>query len=325
MSCSITKLILTRNDQEKIEKTLKSIENIDGEVIVGDMESTDKTVAIATSLGAKIVKIPWTKSYADGWNKLIYSANGFIFNLTPGEVLVYNDDEEELDKDKIYGVSLITGDWITYTTRIWHTDLEIKYRNRVFEETNVEYNCKSQITITNNSGKRSSETSSLLDIWEKEDIKSPKFSYYKAMFRLSLGDIKGFRSYAHEYLFRSPSITDSTILIWLYLGFVEIASGNMNKATEWAACILGEKPWLAEAWCMAAEAAVKSNQPGRASMLYKMAIAAGKWRPESDRMPIDIGKYRDQPNEYIKAFDSAVLSKLPRNSNNNRNIIVEPS
>ncbi len=299
MNSSVTKLILSRNNQNQIEKTLKSIS---GDIIVGDMESSDNTKIIVSKQKCKLINLPWNNSYSEGWNKLLEIASGFVLCLNPGEILL--DFEEEFDENEIYSIGIVNGDWLSYQTRLWNTNKKIKFKNRIFEET-IPYTQKSQLMVLNESIRNSKETSKLLDLWEKEEKNNNKITYYRSLFHLSVGEIKKFKSLAEEYLFKCKQTDDNTILIWFYLAFAEMNLGNYQKSTEWISCVLSEKPWMAEAWCMSAETAVKMNQHGRAFMLYKMAIASGKWRPNSDKMPIDIGKYFEQPNDYIKKFESS--------------------
>lgn len=308
MNSLITKLILTRNSQNQIEKTIKSIS---GNIIVGDMQSSDNTKIILSKQKCKIIDIPWNNSYSDGWNKLLESCSGFILCLNPGEILL--EEEEELDQNEIYGIGIVNGDWFSYQTRLWHTNKKIKFKNRIFEDTSP-YTQKSQTTILNESSRNTLETLNLLDLWNKEEKTNPKISYYRSLLYLSLGNIKKFKSIAEEYLFNLNKVDDCTVLIWFYLSFAEMNLGNFPKSTEWISHVISEKPWMAEAWCMAAETAIKMNQHGRAFMLYKMAIAAGKYRPQSDKIPIDISKYFEQPDNYIKKFESSW------NSYNNSNI-----
>ncbi len=74
----ISCFIIAKNEEEKIAKAINSVKNIVEEVILIDSGSTDKTIQIAESLGAKIV-----------------------YNKWPGYL-----------KQKIYGESLCKNDWI---------------------------------------------------------------------------------------------------------------------------------------------------------------------------------------------------------------------
>lgn len=86
----ISAFIITKNEAARIERAINSVKNIADEVIVVDSESTDKTVIIAESLGAKVVVKPWLgyvgqKSFAEDLCK-----NDWILNI---------DADEELSKE----------------------------------------------------------------------------------------------------------------------------------------------------------------------------------------------------------------------------------
>ncbi len=83
-------IILTKNEEKNIERAIKSVEPIADEIIVLDSGSTDKTVEIAKSLGAKVFfrefdNFSSQKNYAIG-----LSNEGWIFSL---------DADEEVSKE----------------------------------------------------------------------------------------------------------------------------------------------------------------------------------------------------------------------------------
>jgi glycosyltransferase involved in cell wall biosynthesis len=85
-------VIITHNEEANIGRTLQSVQSLvadgRGEIIVVDSGSTDRTVEIAESLGAKVFVEPW-KGYAAQKNSAIDKATGdWILSL---------DADEELD------------------------------------------------------------------------------------------------------------------------------------------------------------------------------------------------------------------------------------
>lgn len=66
-STSIAALILTYNESKHIARCIESLKGIVDEVFVIDSYSTDDTVAIAESMGAKVYQNPW-KNYATQFN-----------------------------------------------------------------------------------------------------------------------------------------------------------------------------------------------------------------------------------------------------------------
>jgi len=81
--------IITLNEEANIGRTLKSVQplvvNGQGEIIVVDSGSTDKTVEIAKSFGAKVFTEPW-KGFAAQKNSAIDKAQGeWILSLDADE------------------------------------------------------------------------------------------------------------------------------------------------------------------------------------------------------------------------------------------------
>lgn len=64
---TLTTVILTRDEARHIRRAIESIASVTDHVLVVDSGSTDDTVAIAESLGAKVVRNPW-RNYATQFN-----------------------------------------------------------------------------------------------------------------------------------------------------------------------------------------------------------------------------------------------------------------
>lgn len=79
MSQSLSVCIITYNEEANIGRTLASVAELvkqtAGEIVVVDSGSTDKTVEIAKSFGAKVFVEPW-KGYAAQKNSAIEKASG---------------------------------------------------------------------------------------------------------------------------------------------------------------------------------------------------------------------------------------------------------
>ena len=67
MSTSITAIILTFNEEQHIERCIKSLLSTVDDIFVIDPLSTDKTIEIAVRLGAKVYQNSW-KNYATQFN-----------------------------------------------------------------------------------------------------------------------------------------------------------------------------------------------------------------------------------------------------------------
>lgn len=93
--------IITLNEEANIGRTLKSVQPLvadgQGEIIVVDSGSTDKTVEIAKSYGAKIFVEPW-KGFAAQKNSALEKAQGeWVFSL---------DADEEVTNELAKAISL---------------------------------------------------------------------------------------------------------------------------------------------------------------------------------------------------------------------------
>src|ERR1700758_3063146 len=110
-------VIVTFNEETNIGRTLQSVQSLvsngKGEIIVVDSGSTDRTVEIAKSFGAKVFVEEW-KGYAAQKNSAIDKASGdWILSLDADEELgpglageVYGAMQRRLGADLIEGHSL---------------------------------------------------------------------------------------------------------------------------------------------------------------------------------------------------------------------------
>jgi len=87
MMNNITGIIITLNEEKNIKDCILSLQQICGEIIVIDSESTDKTREIAEEMGAKV----WVQPYlGDGIQKnagIKYATNKWIFSMDADERL----------------------------------------------------------------------------------------------------------------------------------------------------------------------------------------------------------------------------------------------
>lgn len=86
--------LIVRNEEENLKRALKSIPN-SYEIVVADTGSTDRTVEIARTHGAKIITIPWTDDFASARNASVAAATGdYILVLDADEELPADTDEQ---------------------------------------------------------------------------------------------------------------------------------------------------------------------------------------------------------------------------------------
>lgn len=86
--------MIVKNEEDCIGRCLKSVEGVVDEIIIVDTGSTDRTVEICQSFGAKVYSFPWNESFADARNYGIEQATG--------DWILWLDADEEVDEQDRY-------------------------------------------------------------------------------------------------------------------------------------------------------------------------------------------------------------------------------
>lgn len=133
----ISAVIITKNEQQNIERCIKSLHNVADEVLVIDNGSTDNTINIAKSLNARVIETTW-QGYAATKNFGNQNAeNEFILSIDADEAL---DDElknqiinvkKDLRIDDAYSFNRLTnycGKWIKHCG--WYPDTKLRLWNK---------------------------------------------------------------------------------------------------------------------------------------------------------------------------------------------------
>jgi glycosyltransferase involved in cell wall biosynthesis len=91
MEKSLSLCMIVKNEEQFIGKCLDSVKHIVDEMIIVDTGSTDHTVSICQSYGAKVFEIPWTENFAD--------ARNYGLSQATGDWILWMDADEQLDQD----------------------------------------------------------------------------------------------------------------------------------------------------------------------------------------------------------------------------------
>jgi Flp pilus assembly protein TadD len=75
-SCDLSLNMIVRDEAENLRQGLAPIAELFDEVVVVDTGSKDDTVAVAESLGAKVIDQPWNDSFADARNAALKASAG---------------------------------------------------------------------------------------------------------------------------------------------------------------------------------------------------------------------------------------------------------
>ncbi|HEX3328639.1 MAG TPA: glycosyltransferase [Gaiellales bacterium] len=86
---SISLCMIVKDEEEMLPGCLEPLQGVVDEMIVVDTGSSDRTVEIAESFGAKVVSFPWNGSFSDARNASIEAASG--------DWLIYLDADEHME------------------------------------------------------------------------------------------------------------------------------------------------------------------------------------------------------------------------------------
>lgn len=148
----LTFIIITKNEEKKISDCLRSLTKYADEIILVDSGSTDKTIAIAKSFGARIVKMEYG-SYSDWRNEGLKASLGkWVFYIDADEILTDDVGNELIKRIKSKNKNLPTayavprrnfilgkemkygGQWPDYQKRFFFKRDLVGYKNELHEE-----------------------------------------------------------------------------------------------------------------------------------------------------------------------------------------------
>ena len=90
---TLSACMIVKNEEKLLPKCLNSIKDVVDEIIIVDTGSTDRTVEIAESYGAKVYHHPWTGNFSEARNhSLKYGTCDWLLII---------DADEELEKDDV--------------------------------------------------------------------------------------------------------------------------------------------------------------------------------------------------------------------------------
>ncbi|MEC4727599.1 glycosyltransferase family 2 protein [Shewanella sp. D64] len=113
MALPISVFIITKNEEEHLEKTLLSISDMD-EIIIVDSGSTDNTIKIAEQYGAKIHYHPWMGYAKQKQYAMCLCRNEWVLNL---------DGDEVINEKLIQALQTIMEQDSADSVRFWRNDI----------------------------------------------------------------------------------------------------------------------------------------------------------------------------------------------------------
>ncbi len=60
----LTLCVITKNEEENIKKCIESVKNLVDDIVIVDTGSTDNTIEVSKSLGAKVYEFTWIDDFS---------------------------------------------------------------------------------------------------------------------------------------------------------------------------------------------------------------------------------------------------------------------
>lgn len=293
-------MLLVKNHQNVIKNSLESTLPLKPKFIIGDLGSTDGTLAICLQYNAKIIRTP-SADRAKCCNELTkYLTGDAVLYLKPGEMLIQGHDNLK----KISGVcclKLLSSDVITKEVRAWEREQQPIFNNPIFEKIDPQNKSIEAIIYS----KKETIDIKLLDEWAKANPFSAQPDYYRALYHLENKNFEEFKLLGRRYLFKNKSENIASIMLRYYLALVEaLHFKNREGAIEDLIFCLSNQPLMAEFWCLLGDIFFEKKQFSKANKFYHNAILLGSQRLNDDLWPMQISKYQEYPQEMIEKCKS---------------------
>lgn len=287
-----TYLIVTKNNEKTLDKTLKSLQ---GNILAIDLGSEDQTIDILKSMGVRYTIDTINKQEAR--NLLTDLADtDHVFHIEPWEILIEPPNSGENGLVKIFQNSLICKE-----IRFWNKkQIDLKFKNPLYPQISNHILSDSGAIICSQGNKIPlDEGLDIINKWEKTNPKNKSIPYYKAFLYLENRKYKEFINSAEEYLFLVDTGLEvvnlkyylSTVYLYVYK--------NPKKAMEKIMECIVVSPEMSEYWCLAGDIFYYLQKYKKAQSFYENAIISGSLRKDGFN-PIEIEKYKEYPNEMIE-------------------------
>lgn len=310
MESPLTVLTLVKNNKETIENFLSSIDEINCNLLVGNIGSSDGTIDILLKKKAKIIQSAFDNDFSKIKNQLIEQVkNGWILFLEPYEQLISGLEELKnaiAGPPNCYSFPVIQGDSLTKNVKLWHKSLNIKFTNPVFET--IDYNSQMlNCYISAQNVKQQFDTRSIIKKWQQNNPLSPDPIYYMACNELFNKNWDSFINYAEIYIHQQKKQTISYYMINYYLSLIlcYVKNDYRNAINHLSVCIL-KNPVMAEFWCLLGDIFYKTKQYEKALEFYENAKILGQRRLMDSEWPMEISKYSVYPEKMIESTKSLI-------------------
>ncbi len=315
---NLTIQILVKNNNDTIEKCIKSLLPLQAKLQIVDIGATDNTIDICNRNGIKTEKVAFNNDYAKIRNTLLNkTSTHWKMYIEPYEFLASGLEEiKQIVESKTltgYYFKIAQGTIISKEIRLWSNDN--KFVNPVYEtlKDNYGFDTQQSIIYANQAKIDLNERMFIVDKWKLSNPASPDPYYYQALTLLMLGNYEEFSRLANHYLFRDK-LSQSSIMIRYYLAMVQAYHlDDIQEAVRNTLTCISKNPLMAEFWCLLGDIHYKIKQYKKSMDFYENAIILGNRRLQSDKWPMDVIKYKEHPQKMIESANKIIAeSKIYR-------------
>lgn len=309
---NLTIHIVIRNNIKTIEKCLKSIEQLNSEILVADIGNNDGTIEICQKYDAKIKRISHNEDMSFVRNFLISETKtDWIMCIQPWEILVSGADKiiEKVLKDEknAYKFNIIQNDILIKDIRIWNKNMNLKYKNPIYECLYGDFDVLPVYLKSENNTKINEKD---IKRWIENSPLSTSAVYYMSCYYLTEKKWDSFINFAEMYLHQEKNIEVSYYMINYYLSMVlSYIKKDYQKANKHLMICLAKMPTMAEFWCLYGDIFFALKDYDRAISMYENAEIMGRKRMKNDDFPIEISKYKEYPLRMIDNCQKIISSK----------------
>jgi tetratricopeptide (TPR) repeat protein len=299
---------MTRNNESTIEKTIESVFNLNSKIIICDIGSKDNTVSLCNKYKLNPIKIELNNDLSQIKNEMLkISESPWNFYIEPWEILISGKDEiKELIKKKedVYNVSIIQNDIITKQIRLFHKEMEIKFKNPVYETINFKNSKPTEIYISSGNNQNSDIHLDLLKKWQSKNPLATEPIYYTACFHLINKNWDSFLNLADLYLHQEKSNGVSVYMTNYYCSMVNCyIKKDYHSAIKFIVPCIAKMPTMSEFWCLLGDIYYAVKDYEKAKDFYENALIIGQKRRRDDDYPVEISKYKEYPEKMINSCE----------------------
>ena len=295
----LTIQILTKNNQSQIVETIESLKPLEADIVVNDLASKDKTVALAEKAGARIT-YHQSENRSEIRNRIVEeSTNQWQMFVEPGEVIIKGFEKILANKKDVCYFSIITQGVLRKEIRFWNKEKKLLFKNPIFEF--IDCNTAELVPVFLNCDIIKKHDLKAIQRWQEASPTHAAPYYYEALTRFSQGDIEGFMHVSEQYAFMEKNKTSiSATMNRYYYALANLHQGKVRATLQNVNLCLCSNPLMAEFWCLIGDVYYHLlKEFDKAASFYQNAIILGSRRLNNDKWPMEIAKYNQYPQQMI--------------------------